>query len=402
MLQFERFVSFFKVRRYYLYFSLFCAIFFCLMTFVEHRNGKFWTNDLLVYFGASEDFFNGKSPYVHPYGLGSGFFKYTPPTLYFFWPFHWCSFLVIQVFHVITSFFSFVAIIILLHRSTFFNKSSESHLPRRLWVLWLSFLFVVIHLVREIHLGNINLQLLLLICLGIIFFKSGKYKFAGIYWTLVVFFKPFFLVLALPLILKHVKFLLICLGITAFMLVFPIVFQPLDAYIELWKQWTLAVIHHSDYQVNYDAVSSLVTHYTGYVSNWIPSIVMLLVVGIGILLDQLRMKRLTELDWVVVLLALTPNFFKTDTQHFMYSLPLFYLLMNELITKKKLILWLAFGFLMAVFSFNSNDLLGSQLGHWVSENGFLGLSNLGLVILFIGSRYFYIVQSHDAGKEEVC
>jgi hypothetical protein len=45
------------------------------MIFVEISNGKFWTNDLIVYYGATRDYLKGGSPYIHPYGLGSGFFS---------------------------------------------------------------------------------------------------------------------------------------------------------------------------------------------------------------------------------------------------------------------------------------------------------------------------------------
>lgn len=39
--------------------------------------------------------------------------------------------------------------------------------------------------------------------------------------------------------------------------------------------------------------------------------------------------------------------------------------------------------LMAGFSLNSNDLLGKNLGKWVTESGLLGISNLGLLVFFI-------------------
>jgi hypothetical protein len=368
------------------------------MVFVELKNGKFWTNDLLVYFGATKDFFLGKSPYLHPYGLDSGFFKYTPPTLYFFSLFSWFTFPEIQFIHLISSFFSFIGITLLLHYYTFKNISSESSSTSRSWILWLSFLFIAIHLVREIHLGNINFQLLLLFSLGMVFFDLGKYRFAALCWTILVFFKPFFLVIAVPLVLKQLKFLLICALIAVFVFIFPLFFQNIDAYLDLWKQWTLAVIQHSDYQVNHDAVSSLVAHYTGYFDNWIPTWILLAAVMVFALLDQLQFYRLTELEWIVVFLALTPTFFKTDTQHFMCTLPMFYFLVRELIRFKNKMLWFAFGVLMAGFSFNSNDLLGNELGHWVTESGFLGLSNLGFVILFVSIRYVYHLQLKNAEK----
>jgi len=90
-------------QRPYVIFSVFSLLFIALMTFVEIKNGKFWTNDLYVYYGAVKDYFNGVSPYEHAYRLNSGLFKYPPPVLYLFTPLLGFPYFAAQLVHVVFS-----------------------------------------------------------------------------------------------------------------------------------------------------------------------------------------------------------------------------------------------------------------------------------------------------------
>ena len=97
-------------------------------------------------------------------------------------------------------------------------------------------------------------------------------------------------------------------------------------------------------------------------------------------------------------LALTPTLFKTDIQHFMFTLPLFFLLIESLMNRRNKVLWIVFGLLMAGFSLNSNDLLGTNLGEAVTNSWILGLANSGLVILFIFLKFNQINQIKDTDE----
>lgn len=360
------------------------------MIFVEIRNGKFWTNDLLVYYGAAEDFFNGNTPYAHPYGLGSGFFKYPPPTLYFFSCFPLLNFFEIQILHAVSSVFCFLGVVFILHNRIFANHTNiSSKQQERKWVFWLAFIFVAIHLVREFHLGNINIQLLFLFCAGYSFFQKEKKVFAALCWAVLFLFKPFFVILIIPLIFNQFKFVVHIALLGLLFIILPMLFENVSTYFSLWKQWFESILQHNNYQVNHESISSLVFYYFSYQSTWGPTFVLLLCLIALILSDQLRLRRLTDLEWVIVLLASTPTLFKTDTQHFMFTLPLFFLLLREVLFLKNVIYWISFGLLIVGYSFNSNDLLGTKLGSWVTECGLLGISNLGLILLFVFLRKAY-------------
>lgn len=304
--------------------------------------------------------------------------------------------------HSLLSVLSYLVIIYILHFHKFSQSVESSEKKQRGWVIWLSFVFVAIHLVRELHLGNINLPLLLLFCLGWFYFDTDRKIASAICFSLLILFKPFFIILTIPLFRRHLKFISSMIIIGLSIIILSTVLSGITNSINLWAQWLDAVLMHSEYQVNHEAISSLISFYLGYTTNWAPTIILLALLVILILFDQLRSKKLRDIEWVVVLLALTPTLFKTDTQHFMFSLPLFYLLVKHLLQFRKKMMWLIFTLLMMGFSLNSNDLLGKQLGQWVTQCGFLGLSNLGFVLLFLATKYTYDLKQDESIRKSVC
>jgi len=146
------------------HFWLFVIAFISLLVFVENNNEKLWTNDFKVYYLAAIDFFKGNDPYIHNYGLDTGYFKYPPFTLFLFKPFTFFSYGVAQLIHLLL-------LTVSLCFSFYYTKKLATSLQIKFHksALYLGFLFVAIHLVREFHMGNINLYLLAL-------FLSGLYQ----------------------------------------------------------------------------------------------------------------------------------------------------------------------------------------------------------------------------------
>ena len=371
-------------RKYlgYLIFGIFLLLFTALMVVVEIKNGRFWTNDLKVYYDATSDYFRGNNPYLKPYGLSSGFFKYPPPTLYFFWIYSKLNFFTVQIIHIALSFLAFLFSVLILHKAIV-GTIKENVQKKYHGILWLGFVFVVIHLVREFHLGNINLLLLFLFVNGL-FWHDRNEKWTALSWSLLLLLKPFLLLVFLPLLFyKKWKLSLQIAGVSIFFMLLPLVIMEWSNYLDLWQYWLTAILKHGDYQVTFDSLSALFQHYFKIKSEWGPSFMFgflfLSIMGWTIY------KNLTfsVIDWLCFFLAFSPSFFKTDTQHFILSLPLILLLLKELINQRSWYRWSIFVLLMAGFSLNSNDLLGKNLGKWVTESGLLGISNLGLLVFFI-------------------
>lgn len=363
-------------QRPYVIFAVFTLLFVALMTFVEIKNGKFWTNDLYVYYGAVKDYFSGTSPYEHAYRLNSGLFKYPPPVLYLFIPLLGLPYFAAQLAHVVFSWLALTMSLILLHKFTFYPAFKKAE---KTGVLWGSFVLIAIHVVREFHMGNINLQLLLLLSVGFILLQKQKDVLATVCFTLVILFKPFFVILLFPFIFNELKFFLRVSSLGLGISLLTYLFTGMD----LWQQWATAVLRHGDYQVNHDSAGAIVKQFFGYNGEGTVSVFVLCCAFMVILVDKLRLHKMLTIEWVILLVALVPSVFKTDTQHFLMTIPLLVGMLNELSERKKGYLWLIFGVLVLGFSFNSNDLLGKELGLFVTQWGFLGLSNLGLIVFYV-------------------
>jgi prepilin signal peptidase PulO-like enzyme (type II secretory pathway) len=82
------------------------------------------------------------------------------------------------------------------------------------------------------------------------------------------------------------------------------------------------------------------------------------------------------------LLAIVPNLLLTDTEHFLFSLPLIILLLNYLSITKNYFEIGAFVLIIFLYAGNSVDLLGHKLSDQLDKMGTLGISNL-LIIGYI-------------------
>lgn len=369
-------------------FTLFLVAFCVLFTVVESINGRLWTNDLRVYYDATNDFFAGNNPYKHAYGLATGFFKYPPSTLYLFLPQSWMSFGSAQVIHIIMLSGSLIVSMSLIrnwvNQSKLFSKK-----PVSVGFSYLLFATVAIHLTRELHMGNVNLLLLLLFCLGIQAFLSKKMLALAIFWSLMLMLKPILILVVIPLIIYNQwKVVFMMAGIGLLLALLPIIQVGWAGNIQLWQDWFSAVAAHGDYLTSFNSIGSLVNQVTGFSSDWLFSFLFL--AFLVTLMVRERFTGKTSISnvvaWTCVLSAAVPNFFVTDTEHFLLSMPLIYMLILLLSQTKKWYWWSVFALGMLLFSFNSSDLLGPDITDVVFNYGFLGMGNLLFIGLFLGLK----------------
>jgi len=374
-----------RIPRGYYFFGIFCLLFTALMVFVEIKNDRFWTNDFKVYFDATKDFIAGNNPYDHAYGLNSGLYKYPPTTLYFFAPSTMFSYFVAQIVHLSLSLLSFFVAVCLMHKM-FFYRNSETGNKKRIGLLYLSFVFVAIHFVREFHMGNINMFLLVLFVLGLFSFQRSSIWLQAIFWSFLVILKPIVILAFVPLIFfKHWKTILIMAGIGIIFFLIPLCHLGIEGGILLWKNWLASLDRHGDYIVSENSLKYLSKFYIGFRSEWIPSIIMFLTLIGLMILDLLKTPPRNDkfIEWTIIFLAFTPNFFVTDTEHFLLSLPLILICLKKLIENKNLFQWIIFVLIIIPFSLNSNDLLGKELSGLIIKFGLLGISNLLLIAFFL-------------------
>lgn len=369
-----------KIPRAYYFFGIFCVLFVVLMVGVELKNGKFWTNDLYVYYGATLDYFSGKNPYSVNYGLDSGYFKYAPTTLYFFYPSSWFGFFSVQIIHTVLLTFSLIVSISVLHFMFLYRQDS------RKWFGWLyvGFALIAPHIAREFHMGNVNLFLLFLFSMGLFALARKKEYHVAVLWSIMIVLKPIVILAFIPLLFyKKWKIIFTMGGIGIIFFLLPIVFSGFSGAIELWGNWLAAISLHGKHIVSENSLRYLLERFTGIQSAWGASLLVLAVLSAFLLWRKAKFNSITLIEWVVVFFAFCPNFFVTDTEHFLLSLPLIMMLFKQLIEANKIGYWSVFGFSVFFFSLNINDLLGHTISNIIDENGMLGIANLTFIVLFL-------------------
>lgn len=369
-----------QLPKSHLIFYIFVGAFLGLFVTVESINQKLWTNDFRVYYGAVHDFFEGNNPYQASYGLDTGYFKYPPFTLYLFGVLKVLPFRLAQWIHLFLSAAALMISIPLL--KTTGQKMGAGR--RQTWILYVSFFCIAIHLTREFHMGNVNLILLGLFTLGLRYISAGSTWITVLCWSLMIILKPIMILALIPLIFFRKWKLLISIGSCGlFFFLFPAVHLGWEGNLLIWTDWYRSVAEHGNYIVSTNSLKYLSNHYWGVQSEWMPSLTGLALLT-GFLIYSLKQSGQVNLtNWIIVFTAFIPNFFVTDTQHFLLSVPLIIFLLPELSARKSFPAWTVFGAGFILFSLNSNDLMGREISDYLGNQGALGIGNLIFIVLFV-------------------
>ncbi len=365
----------------------------CLLIFVsENINGRFWLNDFKVYYLASKSLLQGTQVYGIPFGLDSGFYKYSPFVLLLFAPLTFLPYNLAATIYFFLIVFCVLWIFVLLKHfiERYFLPQPA---PHQAWTLSATLIFVLSLLHRELHLGNTNILLLLLLLLTIRHLLRFQYILAGTLFGLVILFKPFFLILALPILL-HKKWNILRGGI-AFALAQYLLFMALfgwSATLKLHTLWAKAILDHSSSFPTQNNISYFLNRFLHIAPpSWF-QYALLLSVALAYVLLFLRNKSIAatlpaslqphDRNFIFesfILMALLPNILNTDTEHFLYTLPLIALLIYTSFQLKRLSLFISLAILFLFYGINSKDIVGATIAHFFDDIGALGLSNLGLI-----------------------
>jgi hypothetical protein len=378
-----------NIPKSYFFFGGLIIAFFSLFTIVEISNDKLWTNDFKVYYLATIDYFNGNNTYVKSYGLDSGYFKYPPFTLYIFKFFTFFSYGTSQLIHLFLLMISLIVSIVTLKELVpkifkFEYKTNQG------WILFVPFLIVAIHLVREFHMGNINLYLLVLFVLGIKNIHSNKPLLTALFWSLMLILKPIMILAVIPLVFyKKWRIIAFMAAFGLFFFLFPIISTGWSGNLILWGNWVKSVSNHGSYIVSENSLTYLTNYYFGIKSEWVPSLICLFILLGSMILQIVKGNKDDNqlIIWSVVLTSFSPNFFVTDTEHFLLIIPVLVFLLYLLSKTKPLIGWIFCSVAIILFSFNSNDLLGRELSDNFDAHGVLGIGNALFILVFL-SVYF--------------
>jgi hypothetical protein len=366
---------------------------------VENINGRFWLNDFKVYYTAASRLLSGGNIYHEAFGLGSGFYKYSPFAAFFFIP------LSLLPYSIASSVYFFIIVVLIIYVlnvsfeliSIYFNNENSKYSNHKIIMLY-AFLICVVNLQRELHLGNVNVLLLAILLFSIKEILGNKMLFPAILFGITILFKPHFLILFPLLILrKEYKVLIVSFITIVIGLFIPSIIIGFNRNIELLAQWIDTMKAHNSGIVDAEqTIYFILNHYLlRFItddSRIIFMIVCAMIASLFIFIfikQRKENKELSNQDFLVnsfLLLALIPSITFTDTEHFILSLPLIaYLIYYIRTIKVKPLFLILFCFGILFYGGNIHDLLGSSLSQWVLFHGVLGIGNLILIMLFIYS-----------------
>ena len=350
-------------------------------------NGRFHLWDFHVYYHAAEDWLSGGAVYGKSYGLSSGFYKYSLTALIPFVPFTFLPYFFASTLYYFGLLFLMIKFVKkwskwLKNAYSFWSISA---------VFWMTLIFFGDHLERELFLGNINFLLLVLLMWFWYQFQFKKWKWAG--WTLgfVCLIKPHFII-ALPLIILLKQWDLFkhyCIALVSLFLIPVILCGPFD-FFDLNQSWLKTMAAHN--AALYESPNTLYGIFYPWIKQFFSEpkmgyvLSVLLCVGVLVLLLWYFWQRVSNANLSVLyflIFALVPSLTHTDTEHFLFSMPLFlFILLSIEKSEKVTLIYFALFLSMIPFLFNSPDLIGKKWSLRMDEGG-LGWANFILIVVFI-------------------
>lgn len=370
-----------------------------ILLVLELVNDRFWLNDFRVYYDAATAFRNGDAVYGVAHGLDSGYFKYAPAMAMLYVPLSLLPYSIVAIIQyalIVTAFVGSVITADRLLRTHVLGGRHGTYAP-----IFFATLVTVVHLHRELHLGNINVLLVWLLVHALDRMLSGRVGAAGFLIGIAILAKPHFVVL-LPLLLLrgHFRAATNAVFVAVIALLLPLLFIGTAKWIVLHGQWLNEMARHNasmiytggDAYNNVDTVYSflhraVLKHLSmAHFSEVLLVVAALaLVFGAVVLLDLKRERTVgcspanTVFEYFI-LMALVPSITLTDTNHFLFSMPLVLLIVNHIVVNLRS--WTAMVAIPMLLLYGGNwaDALGGLSDRMV-HYGVLGIANLGLIAI---------------------
>jgi hypothetical protein len=365
-----------------------------LITFILNMiNDRFLLGDFMVYYKAAERLVSGESVYLISFHSGSGYYKYSPATLFFFIPYTLFSFKTAEIIHFfILGFcywYTFLIIRKLLHDYFYRNNTINE-----LWLISISFSCILIHFARELFVGNLNIILLMLCCLSIRYFLREKNLQGGILTGIMILVKPYLLILLLPMVLRKKWKALTGLWMTIIGgLLLPFVYPGPQKCIALYGDWIKIMQIHDGGFPGKTSLDYFIRVLFPSWPEWGGLFILVVICGLiilfilynlhaeNIMINRPDIARMNfTFEWFLIP-ALLPNLIKTDWVLLVFSAPLITLIIFNIAIHKRYWWIPLLVVLLFFYSANSDDLLGREFSHQILESGLMGLSNFLLLIV---------------------
>jgi hypothetical protein len=363
---------------------------------LDRINGRLWLSDFRVYWEASGHFLRSEPPYGKAFGLDSGLYKYSPFTLLLFAPWSWLPY---PVASVLFALLIAAAMVFGMVRADRIVRDRLLAAPIRPAALWLALLVVIVHLHRELHLGNVNMILLVLLLLAAEQLLRKRAWPAGALIGLVILVKPHFVVL-LPILVLHARFREV-LHVVATVVIgsmLPAMITGWHTNLALHSDWLRAMAAHNASpfytgegpKMATDTIYSVLWQLSGSVlpPTKVSAMIILGTVALGVLFFDRRNRRSAQgstardsdlLFTFLWLIALVPSITATDTEHFLLAIPMVAFLLHHMLGSGRSPWLVPVGTIVLLgFGGNWQDLWGPWSGV-LADHGVLGAANLLLI-----------------------
>lgn len=389
--------------RYVMIIGFGCMLYFILQK-LHHRDG---VSEFEIYYNAAGAFLEGKPLYGEVFNGTTGVYTYAPFTAVLFSIFHVFPYsfaISIYYFLVLAGYMLFTLSLI------YFLEKEYGLVPRnRGWLLFLITAFMFDHFERELHLGNVNVFLLIMAFWAFFLMRRDRSVYGGIVLGVMMLFEPYTMVL-LPYFLYRRHGWMVFSAVMAFAvgLVVPAFFRGLSHNLTLIHQW-IDVLRTPSVPLM-DSPNTFYGIYHQWVlkpmhlaaGNWLV-IAVWVAVAVGLFYFFRKNKLGANQPWIdfaeyALLVSLIPHLVHTDTEHFMWTWPLVtlgFILLQYVQGVSKRILYTLLIIAFVPLVINSPDIVGRKIMLLFDEGGLLGLGNL----LLVGCSVYLIARFSISGVQ---
>jgi hypothetical protein len=374
-------------------FTVFILILYLMNLVINNINGRFFVSDFKVFYLAAKNLLAGEKVYMIAFGLDSGLYKYSPMALVFFIPYTLFPFKIAAIIHLLILSFCYWCSFLLTRKilsAWFFPEVKHEG-----WLFSLAVICTLIFFVKELYLGNVNILLILLCLMALNDILLGKQWKGGVLLGIVLLIKPFFLILMLPLALRKKFRALTGIAVTLSAgFIIPFFIMGFQRSLILHKDWMVTILKHGSEFPSLNSIDYLLQHYL--FPDLAGNVKYLIIIAAGILSGCLIMINLRgenignkgqgmeERNFIIewfTLLAMIPNLMKTDTEHFLASIPIITFIIYYIAVSRRFWLIPVMVILMFFYGGNSQDALGKEFSYRLFSMGLIGISNLLLVLM---------------------